>query len=104
MLRGDLSEYQESAIQAAETVLKKRGYEAAKLEAYKEEIPVEKDHQKEKYQRVVYVLFGILLLLVALFRLVLFVEKGQVWQMFGFLLLLVGGITYAVHKHLRPLL
>ena len=105
ILKDDPSKYQEAAIQAAEAVLKKRGYETATLESYKREMPVvEEDLAKSKYRRVVYVIFAILLLLVALFRLVLFVEQGQIWQMFAFLALLIGGIVYAVHQYLRPLL
>lgn len=106
ILRDDPSKYQEAAIQAAETVLKKRGYESDALEAYKKERPppVAEDLTKARYKRVVYTIFAILLLLTVLLRLVIFVEKGQVWQMSGLLLLLIGGIVFAVHKHLRPLL
>jgi len=106
ILRDDPSKYQDSAIRAAEMVLKKRGYEAGILQAFKEEAPAlaADDPAKAKYQRVVYTIFAILLLLAVLLRLVIFVEKGQVWQLFGFVLLLIGGVVYAVHKHLRPLL
>ncbi|MBK7408459.1 MAG: hypothetical protein IPL49_02265 [Saprospirales bacterium] len=106
ILKDDPSKYQEAAIQAAEIVLKKRGYEPEKIEAYKQEMPVvqAEDPSQSKYQRLVYTIFAILLLLVALFRLIIFVENGQVWQMFGFLLLLIAGVVYAVHQYLRPLL
>lgn len=106
ILKDDQSKYQESALQAAETVLRKRGYETEKIESYKLEMPPAEaeDPSKSKYQKLVYTVFAILLLLIALFRLIIFVENGQVWQMFGFLLLLIGGVVYAVHQHLRPLL
>lgn len=105
ILKDDPANYQDAAIQAAEAVLKDRGYKIAALEAFKQDMPeATDDPTKSKYQRIVYVIFAILLLFVALFRLVLFVEQGQIWQMFAFLVLLIAGIVYAVHQHLRPLL